>query len=41
MTTMVAEPAVAHSMTSYKDVKRICSLSPLKKEARSSYMDLK
>lgn len=28
--TTLAEPAVAHSMTSYKDVTRICSLSPTK-----------
>lgn len=28
MATMVAAPAVAHPMTSYEDVIRICSLSP-------------
>ena len=28
MTTMAADPAVAHPMTSYEDVIRTCSLSP-------------
>ena len=27
ITTMAAEPVVAHPMTSYKDVTRTCSLS--------------
>lgn len=41
MTTMTADPAVAHQLTSYKDVIRICSLSPLENEVRSNYMDFK
>lgn len=41
ITIMAVEPAVAHPMTSYKDVTRTCSLSPTEKEIRSSYMDFK
>ena len=39
ITTIAVDPAEAHQLTSYKDVTRTCSPSPIEKEIRSSYMD--
>ena len=42
MTTMAADPAVAHPMILYEDVTRTCHLSPLKEmtEGGKSYREM-